>query len=258
MPRFAANLTMLFTEYPLLERIERAGATGFQAVEILFPYNEDPAALRTALDNAGLELALFNFPAGDFAAGERGFANNPAKTGAFRDGVRQALDLATILRPGRFNCLVGKALPDIPIAEQLAVAAENLAFAAEETQGAGFGLGIEPLNPFDAPGFLIPTSAAAMALIERAGHPHLQLQYDFYHAQRAEGNITQTFQHLFDRIGHVQVADSPARHQPGTGEINYSYVYAVIDEAGYTGWVGLEYAPLGGTEASFGPLTGQG
>ncbi len=256
MPRFAANLTMLFTEYPVVERIERAAAAGFGAVEILFPYTEDADALRAALDRTGVELALFNFPAGDFAAGDRGIANDRTRLGEFRDGVARALDLAAVLRPGRFNCLVGKALPDVSMEEQLAVAAENLAFAAEETKAAGYGLGIEPLNPFDAPGFLVPTSIAAMALIDRVGNPHLQLQYDFYHAQRAEGNITQTYQKLAGRIGHIQVADSPARHQPGTGEINFPYVYAVIDDAGYTGWVGLEYNPLGGTESSFGPLTG--
>lgn len=256
MPRFAANLTMLFTEYPLVERIERAAAAGFAAVEILFPYTEDASTLRAALDRGGLELALFNFPAGDFAAGDRGLANNRERVGEFRDGVSRALDLAALLRPQRFNCLVGKALPGVAVEDQLAVAAENLAFAAEATKAAGYGLGIEPLNPFDAPGFLVPTTAAAIALIDRVGDPHLQLQYDFYHAQRAEGNITATYQKLFDRIGHIQVADSPARHQPGTGEINYEYVYRVIDDSGYTGWIGLEYNPLGGTEASFGPLTG--
>ena len=258
MPRFAANLTMLFTEYPMVERIERAGAAGFAAVEILFPYTEDTAARRAALDRAGVELALFNFPAGDFAAGDRGLANNRERVGEFRDGVARALELAALLRPQRFNCLVGKALPGVAVDDQLAVAAENLAFAAEATKAAGYGLGIEPLNPFDAPGFLLPTSTAAIALLDRVGDPHLQLQYDFYHAQRAEGNITATYQRLIDRIGHMQVADSPARHQPGTGEINFPYVYDVIDDSGYTGWVGLEYNPLGGTEASFGPLTGTG
>lgn len=249
---------MLYTDHPVVERIERAAAAGFGAVEILFPYTENAAALRAALDRAGVELALFNFPAGDFAAGDRGIANDRARIGEFRDGVARALDLAAILRPARFNCLVGKRLPGGSDDDQLAVAAENLAFAAAETKAAGFGLGIEPLNPFDAPGFLVPTSAAAMALIERVGDSHLQLQYDFYHAQRAEGNITATYQALAGRIGHIQVADSPARHQPGTGEINFPYVYSVIDESGYTGWVGLEYNPLGSTEASFGPLTGAG
>lgn len=256
MPRFAANLTMLFTEYPMVERIERAAAAGFGAVEILFPYTEDAAELRAALDRTGTELALFNFSAGDFSAGDRGIANNRERVGEFRDSVARALDLAAVLRPGRFNCLVGKELPGVPLEDQLAVAAENLAFAAEETKAAGFGLGIEPLNPFDAPGFLLPTSAAAIALMDQVGNPHLQLQYDFYHAQRAEGNITQTYQKLADRIGHIQVADSPARHQPGTGEINYEYVYKVIDESGYDGWVGLEYNPSGRTEDSFGPLSG--
>lgn len=256
MPRFAANLTMLFTEYPVVERIERAAAAGFGAVEILFPYSEDANALRAALDRTGVELTLFNFPAGDFAAGDRGIANNPDRVSEFRDSVARALDLAAVLRPGRFNCLVGKELPGVPLEDQLAVAADNLAFAAEETKAAGFGLGIEPLNPYDAPGFLVPNTTAAIALMDRVGNPHLQLQYDFYHAQRAEGNITQTYKKLFDRIGYIQVADSPDRHQPGTGEINYEYVYRVIDESGYDGWVALEYNPPGRTEDSFGPLSG--
>ena len=250
MPKFAANLTMLFTEYPVIERFARAAAAGFQAVEFLFPYAEDSAAIKESLSRHDLELILFNLPAGNFAAGDRGMANDPSRVREFREGVARALDLATTLGCRRFNCLVGKTLPDLPVELQLVTAGENLAYAAEATRAAGIKLGIEPLNPYDAPGFLLPTTAAALSLIERVGHPNLSLQYDLYHAQRIEGNLTATIVAQISRIGHVQIADSPHRHQPGTGEINYPYVLAALDSAGYEGWVSLEYSPLGGTEAS--------
>ncbi|MDP9362674.1 MAG: TIM barrel protein [Chloroflexota bacterium] len=250
MPRFAANLTMLWTELPLLERLDAANAAGFDAVEILFPYDEDPGALRQALERNNLELVLINLPAGDFAAGERGLANDPARVAEFRDGVARALDLAAALGCRRFNCLTGLMLPGVPPETQLGTAAENLAYAAEQAQAAGVRLGVEPLNPIDAPGFLLPTTAAALALLDRAGHPNLDLQYDVYHAQRTEGNVTATVAATIDRIGHVQIADSPDRYQPGTGEINYPFVLDALDRAGYAGWVSLEYKPRGGTDSS--------
>lgn len=250
MPRFAANLTMLWTEHPLLERLDRAAAAGFGAVEILFPYGEDAPALKWALDRNDLELVLINLPAGNFAAGERGLANDPARVAEFRDGVVRALDLATTLGAPRLNCLSGLTLPDIPIETQLAVAAENLAHAAEQAQAAGVRVGVEPLNPIDAPGFLLPTTAAALDLLDRAAHPNLDLQYDVYHAQRVEGNLVASVERHLDRIGHVQIADSPDRHQPGTGEINFPFVLDALDRLGYSGWVSLEYKPRGGTDAS--------
>jgi len=253
VPRFAANLTMLFADSPVPERFDRAAAAGFRAVEFLFPY-EHAAAVRGALDRTGLELVLFNLPAGDFAAGERGIANDPARRQEFRGGVDRALALAAELGTRRFNCLVGRRLHGVAEETQLAVAAENLAYAAEQAQAAGVAVGVEPLNPVDVPDFLLPTTTAALALIDRAGHPNLSLQYDVYHAQRAEGNLAATIARLAPRIGHVQVADSPDRHQPGTGEINFPFVLAALDRAGYGGWVGLEYNPAGGSEASLGWL----
>ena len=254
MPHFAANLTLLFGEYPVPERFDRAAAAGFRAVEFLFPYGEDVPAIRDALARNGLELVLFNLPAGNFAAGDRGLANDPGRIGEFRDGVARALDLAATLDCRRLNCLTGLTLPDVPAETQLATAAENLAFAAEEARVGGVRVGVEPLNPIDAPGFLLPTTAAALALLDRVGHPNLDLQYDVYHAQRVEGNLTATIASRVGRIGHVQVADSPDRHEPGTGEINYPYVLAALDRAGYGGWISLEYKPRGGTEASLGWL----
>jgi hydroxypyruvate isomerase len=248
MPRFAANVSMLFTETPLIERYARAAAAGFTGVEMLFPYGEDIPAIAAELRANGLTQVLYNLPAGDFSAGERGIANNPAKQDAFRDGVRQALEIAAHLRPTRINCLVGKALTDLPLDRQWATVEENLAWAAGELAGEGIRMVVEPLNAFDAPGFLLATPSAGFALVERVNHPNLSLQYDVYHAQRMEGNLVQTIRQQIARIGHIQIADSPDRHQPGTGEINYPYVFAAIDDAGYDGWVSCEYTPLGRTE----------
>ncbi|CAA9575305.1 MAG: Hydroxypyruvate isomerase [uncultured Thermomicrobiales bacterium] len=258
MPRFAANLSMLFTEHPFLERFDRAGAAGFAGVEFLFPYAEDIPAVRDALRRNGLEQVLFNLPAGDFAAGERGFANDPARRGEFRVGVGRALEIADTLGCRRLNCLVGLALPGVPEADQWATAAENLAFAASEAEGAGVRVVVEPLNVYDAPGFLLPTTERALALLDAAAHPNLAVQYDVYHAQRGEGNLVATIRRHLDRVGHVQAADSPDRHEPGTGEINYPFVFRALDEAGYGGWVGLEYRPAAGTEASLGWLRDHG
>jgi|SRR5579884_312751 len=250
MPRFAANLSMLFTEYPFLARFDRAAAAGFTAVEFLFPYDEDVPAIRAALTRNGLQQVLFNLPARDFAGGERGIANDPRRVAEFRAGVARALEIAATLACPRLNCLVGLTLPDVPLDAQWATVEENLAYAAEQAARAGVRQVVEPLNTFDTPGFLLTTPGQGFALIERIGHPNLTLQYDLYHAQRMVGNLTATIRDRLPRIGHVQIADSPARHQPGTGEINYPFVLAALDEAGYEGWTSLEYKPLGGTEAS--------
>ena len=254
MPRFAANLSMLFTEYPVVERFDRAAAAGFEAVEFLFPYAEDLDAIRVALDRNGLEQILFNLPVGDFAAGDRGMANNPAKRDEFRDGVNRAIEIATKLGVRRINCLVGRDVPDVPHDVQWGTLKENLAQAAERMQDAGVMQLLEPLNPYDAPGYFVPTPSLGFKLVEEINHPNLFLEYDVYHAQRTEGNLVATIREKLARIGHVQIADSPGRNQPGTGEINYAYVLEALDEAGYSGWVSLEYKPSGQTETSLGWL----
>lgn len=254
MPRFAANLSMLFTEYPVVERFDRAAAAGFEAVEFLFPYAEDIDAIRAALDRNGLEQILFNLPAGDFAAGDRGMANDPARRAEFLDGVDRAIEIATKLGVSRINCLVGREVPGVSFEDQWATLKENLALAAERMQAAGIMQLLEPLNPFDAPGYVIPTPSLGFKLVEEIGHPNLFLEYDVYHAQRTEGNLTATIKEKIDRIGHVQIADSPGRNEPGTGEINYPYVLKALDETGYNGWVSLEYKPSGPTESTLGWL----
>lgn len=252
MPNYAANISMLFTEYPFVERIDRAAAAGFRAIEFQFPYAEDVDGIAQALANHGMTLALFNLPAGDFAAGDRGIANNPTKRPQFRDGVARGLELAQRFGCAKINCLVGMRLPDVAQAEQWATVEENLAFAAEAAQKVGVLQVVEPLNGKDNPGFLLTRQDEAFDLVRRIGHPNLKVQYDLFHAQRMEGNLIATMREHFAEIGHIQLADSPDRHEPGTGEINFPNVLAAIDALGYTGWVGLEYRPSRHTEESFG------
>lgn len=258
MPKFAANLTMLYQEYPLLERIERAANAGFRGVEILYPYGEDIDAIKSTLDSRGVELVLFNIPAGNVAAGDRGFSNDPRRVEEYRAAVELALSVQQVLPAPRFNSIVGRRLPDIPISEQFETVKANLGWAAEACERQGVTLCVEPLNAIDTPDFLVPTSMQMLALIEEIGHPNLRLQYDFYHQQRMKGNLIAFFADHIGQIGHVQIADSPDRHEPGTGEINYDYVFDQIDALGYDGWVALEYKPTTTTEVSLGWLKGYG
>jgi hydroxypyruvate isomerase len=258
MPRFAANLSMLFTEHPFLERFARANAAGFQAVEFLFPYEFDPAAIAAELRRNGLEQVLFNLPAGDFTAGDRGMANDPRRVDEFRAGVETGLSYAAELGAARLNCLTGLRLADVPEETQRATLIENLRYAADAAAAAGVRQVVEPLNAFDAPGYFLPTPEAGFALVTEAAHPNLSLQYDVYHAQRMSGNLAATIAANIARIGHVQIADSPDRHEPGTGEINYPFVFKALDDAGYDGWVSLEYRPKTTTEASLGWLRDMG
>ena len=254
MPRFAANISMLFTETPFPERFARAAAAGFEAVEFLFPYEEDIDAITAGLRENDLQQALFNLPAGNFAAGDRGIANDPTRTMEFRDGVERALEIATRVGCPKLNCLVGLALPTVPLDVQWGTVETNLIYAADRAAAAGVLQVVEPLNPFDAPEFLLSTPGQGFDLVERLDHPNLALQYDLYHAQRTEGNLAATIASRISWIGHVQIADSPDRHQPGTGEIAWPFVLRALDEAGYDGWVSLEYRPRGTTEESLGWL----
>lgn len=253
MPRFSANLSFLFAERStIVERIDAAGECGFAGVEYMFPYAEDVGALRTRLRANGIEQVLFNLPAGDFAGGERGIAVDPSRREEFARGVADAVRIARDLECRRVNCLVGKRLPGVDEARQRATLVENLRHAATELASAGVTLVVEPLNRIETPGFYLGTTAEALKLIDEVGHPNLRLQFDCYHAQRVEGNVIATIRtHAATRFGHVQIADSPDRNEPGTGEIAYERVLAALDASGYDGWVGLEYKPSGRTEASF-------
>ncbi|MBU1357171.1 MAG: hydroxypyruvate isomerase [Gammaproteobacteria bacterium] len=247
MPRFAANLSMLFTELPFMQRFEAAANAGFEAVEYLFPYAFDKKDLAEALRAHRLTQVLHNLPAGNWDAGERGIACHPDRVGEFREGVGMAIDYATALGCPKVNCLLGK-LPDgvSPDAAR-AVAVDNLRYAAKELQAAGIRLLVEPVNHFDIPGFFLTRTDQAIALIDDVGSSNLLLQYDIYHAQRMEGELAATITRHMPRIGHIQLADNPGRGEPGTGEINYAWLFRHIDAAGYTGWIGCEYKPRGAT-----------
>lgn len=258
MPRFAANLTMLFNEMPFLERFEAAARGGFRAVEYMFPYAEDIDGIAGALADLRLTQVLFNLPAGDWAAGDRGIAVDLARRDEFRAGVMQAVDLARRFRCTRLNCLVGKRNEAVGEQEQWRCLVDNLRFAAGQLAGSGITLLVEPVNSYDIPGFFLTHTAQAVRLLDEIDAPNARLQYDAYHMQRMEGNLTQTVRRLADRIGHVQLADAPDRHEPGTGEINYAYVLRQLDAIGYDGYVGLEYKPSARAEDSFGWIEAMG
>lgn len=252
MPRFAANLSFLFTERPFFERFAAARAAGFGAVEFHFPYEFDRAALAEVVLTSGIEVVLFNLPAGDWAAGERGIACHPRRIAEFQDGVGMAIDYARLLGCSRLNCLAGIPPLEAGSAKTRETLVENLRFAAAVTRRAGIELLLEPLNTRDTPGFLVNTTDAGLAVIADVGHENLRLQFDIYHAQVMEGDLARRLQENLPRIGHVQLADNPGRHEPGTGEINFPFLLDHLDRIGYAGWVGCEYRPSAATEGSFG------
>jgi hydroxypyruvate isomerase len=254
MPRFAANLTMLFNELPFLDRFEAAAQAGFKAVEFLFPYSYAIADLKDRLSANRLELVLHNLPAGDWDAGERGIACLPDRSAEFRDGVARAIEYASALGAPQLNCLAGKAPAGVDDAALRETFVGNLRYAAAELQRANIRLLIEPINTFDIPGFYLNRTAQALALIGEVGSDNLFVQYDLYHAQRMEGELIATLQKQLARIAHIQLADNPGRNEPGTGEINYPNVFKALDRLGYTGWIGCEYKPATTTEAGLGWL----
>jgi len=251
MPRYSANLSFLFGELPFLDRIDAAAERGFRGVEYASPYEFELAQIKRRLQSGHLEQVLFNLPMGNAAAGERGYASDPGRVDEFRRGVTAALAIAAELHCSRINCLTGIAIAglDPTLARDTLVA--NLRFAARACAAANITLLVEPLNRIDTPGFLIGTTAEALALIDAVGAPNLKLQYDCYHAQRSEGNLIATLHAQIGRIGHVQIADSPQRNEPGTGELAYERILSALDALGYEGWVGLEYKPSRSTLESF-------
>lgn len=252
MPQFAANLTMLFTERPFLERFQAAREAGFSAVEFLFPYAWPATQIKSLLDQHQLKLVLHNLPAGNWEAGERGIACDPRRINEFRTGVATAIDYARTLGVSQLNCLIGK-LPDNASSLQIdQTVIENLRYAAHELKQHGIRLLIEPINTFDIPGFYLSKTAQALALIEKVGSDNLLIQYDIYHMQRMEGEIAATLARHLSRIAHVQLADNPGRNEPGTGELNYPFLFQHLDAIGYSGWIGCEYKPAGKTEDGLG------
>lgn len=250
MPKFAANLTMLFTEAPFMDRFRLAQGAGFFYVEYLFPYDFKAEDIKSALDLYGLRQVLFNIPSGNWAQGDRGIASHPDRVNEFRAGVHKALDYALVLGVKQLNCQPGKLVAGCSEADQWSTLIENARYAAGVLQEKGINLLVEPLNPFDIPGVLISRTEQAVRLIEELALPNVFLQYDVYHAQRVEGELTATMRKYRHLIRHIQIADNPGRHQPGTGEINYPYILKEIDALGYEGYIGLEYVPARGTTES--------
>lgn len=255
MPEFCANLTFLFAEVPFPERFQRAAAAGFRGVEYLFPYDYPPQAIAAWLQAVGLEQVLFNLPAGDWAAGDRGMACQPGREAEFRAGVELALAYAKALGCRRLHCLSG--LRPEGVAEEKARTAyvANLRHAADRLAESGVQLLIEPINSrVDMPGYWLDTPAKAFELLAEIDRPNVAVQFDIYHAQVMAGDLARTIEANIGRIGHVQVADNPGRHEPGSGEINFPYLFDLLDRLGYDGWVGCEYKPQAGTEAGLGWL----
>ncbi len=246
MPRFAANLSMLFTERPFMARFDAAAAAGFEAVELRFPYAHPAAEIRGALDRNGLELALFYAPPGDWEAGERGLASLRGREAEFRDSVARALDYAAVLQPHGLHVMAG--LAEGPEARAVYIA--NLAHAAEAAGAQG--LCIEPINSRDIPGYHLSTSVDAVAVLDAVGAANLGLQFDLYHAQIMEGDLTRRLEALMPRIAHIQIAGVPERHEPDTGEVDFVHVFGVLNRLRYDGFVGCEYWPKGRTEDGLG------
>jgi hydroxypyruvate isomerase len=248
--RFSANVSILFTEVPLLERFARAHDAGFDAVELWWPSGEDPAAVEAAIQDAGLDVALLNFDAGDMPAGDRGLISDPARREAFRANVPVALGLAEAVGCTKLNALAGHELPGLEREVQLELARDNVRFAADAAGEARAEVLIEAVNTHENGPYLLPTTKDASDFVRSVGRGNVRLQYDAYHMQRMEGDLTATIERHIGEIAHVQIADSPGRGEPGTGEINYDFVLRRLDELGYDGYVGLEYKPASGdTEA---------
>jgi len=254
MPKFAANLTMLFTEAPFLDRFALARQAGFKFVEYLFPYPYEAAELKRQLDASGLRQVLFNLPAGDWTTGDRGIGAAPGREAEFHAGVPKAIAYAKALGVPRVNCLAGKRVPGRSDEEHWQTLAQNVRFAAAELAPHGIELLVEPINHFDIPGFLVNRTTQVLKLLDEIAQPNVRVQYDIYHAQREEGELTNTLRQHLARIGHIQIADNPGRHQPGTGEINFPFLFRQLDELGYAGFVGLEYVPAPDTASSLGWL----
>ena len=249
MPRFAANLSMLFTEVPFLDRFERAARAGFSSVEVQFPYEAPAATVRERLVANRLQMVLHNLPGGDWAAGDRGIACQPARVEEFRAGVERGIAYATTLGVPQLNCLAGIVPAGVDDATARRTFVENLRYAAPKLKAAGLKLLIEPINNFDVPGFWLNNTPKAISVIEEVGADNLFVQYDIYHAQRYEGELANTLTKYLPQIGHIQIADNPGRNEPGTGEIHFPFLFAHLRRIGYTGWVGAEYKPAGTTEA---------
>lgn len=255
MPKFAANLSFLFADRPFPERFKKAAAAGFKGVEYMFPYEHAPHEVAEWLRANDLEQVLFNVAPGDWAGGERGLACLPHRQGEFAEGVEQALNYAVVLDCERLHCLAGLAPGTSREAELEETYISNLRYAADRFATIGATVMIEPINSrIDMPGYWLDDVAKGIRLLDAIDRSNVKLQYDIYHAQIIAGDLARTLEANLHRIGHIQIADNPGRHEPGTGEINYPFLFDWLDRLGYDGWVGCEYKPLTTTEAGLGWL----
>lgn len=252
MPRFAANLTTMYNEYAFIERFAAAATDRFEAVECLFPYEFAPALLRQQLDDNGLVQALFNAPPGDWAGGERGISALPGREDEFARGVDLALEYAAVLGNRNVHVMAGLVAPSENRARHRDVYLRNLAYAAQAARSAGVTIVIEPINTRDMPGYFLNRQDDAQAICRELGAPNLKVQFDCYHCQIVEGDVATKLARDMAGIGHIQIAGVPERHEPHLGELNYPYLFALIDKLGYDGWVGCEYRPHGATSAGLG------
>ena len=244
MPKFAANLSFLYAELDFVSRFAAAARSGFKGVEYLFPYAFPKEQLAEALQKNNLKQVLHNLPGGKWDAGERGIACHPDRVAEFKEGVDQAIEYAQALNCNQINCLAGIPPTDIAPTKAHETLVSNLKYAAPRLAAQNIKLLIEPINTYDIPGFFLRSSAQALALMDEAREPNLYLQYDIYHMQMMEGNLADTMAKNLHRIAHFQVADVPGRHEPGTGEIRYDFLFQHLEKIGYNGWIGCEYKPL--------------
>jgi len=247
MVRFAANLSMMFCEVDFLDRFEAAARAGFKGVEYRFPYDFSADEISMRLEANGLKQVLFNTPAGNWGAGERGTACNPSRIDEFREGIALAIDYAKVLECGQLHCMAGLTPEGADASEIRKTYVDNLRFASAEMEKAGIKCLMEMINTRDIPGFYLNRSAQAEEIMEEAASGNLYMQYDIYHMQIMEGDLAPTIERLLSKIAHMQLADTPGRNEPGTGEINYPFLFGHIDRVGYEGWIGCEYNPAGAT-----------
>ncbi|MDR3098512.1 MAG: hydroxypyruvate isomerase family protein [Paraburkholderia sp.] len=254
MPRFAANLSMMYNEQPFLERFAACARDGFRAIEYLFPYEHPAAEIRARLDGNGLVQALFNAPPGDWAAGERGLASLPGREDEFRRSVETALDYARTIGNSKLHVMAGLTSADGERARHRETYLRNLAWAAEAARGDGIQILIEPINQRDMPGYFLSRQDEGQAICREVGAPNLRVQFDCYHCQIVEGDLAMKLRRDIAGIGHIQIAGVPERHEPDLGELNYPYLFALIDALGYDGWIGCEYRPKAATSSGLGWL----
>jgi len=252
MPRFCANLTMLYNEHEFLDRFAAAKADGFTGVEFMFPYAFPKDRVAEALRQSGVTLALHNLPAGNWEGGERGLACLPDRTGEFQEAVGRGIEYAKALGARQLNCLSGLTPKGVDPERVRRTVVENVRFAADRLREAGIRLVVEAVNSKDIPGFHLDRAEKVIAVLDEVGSDNAFLQYDFYHQQRMAGELAATWRALKDRIAHIQIADNPGRNEPGTGEVNYPFLFETLDREGYDGWIGCEYKPKAGTSEGLG------